>query len=212
MEVTYYRQRCDINAKPPLPVFELKKSWPYLFCLKGMFLHFHLLTDIALLQRIMESIEGKGKRILRFFQEKPTNNEVRAILSKYQDGNSLVLCLLHLLMAHFKEKTESLLIEADVAATAADMERGGFPDSPTLIIQGESMTPSKWMLLAEKEVVLGPCSEAIVEGPAALFATYYNLNLAYQNEAACTLEFIQRGIVGINPETGSKVAAGKRDK
>ncbi|XP_073719682.1 uncharacterized protein [Misgurnus anguillicaudatus] len=211
MEVTYYRQRRDIYANPPLPVSEVKKSWPYLFCLKGMFLHFHLLTDIALLQRIMESIEGKGKRILRFFQEKPTNDDVRAVLSKYKDENSLVLCLLHLLMAHFKEKSEFLLIEADVAATAADMERGGLPDSPTLIIQGESMSPNKWMLAVEREVVLGPCSEAIVEGLAALFSTYYNLNLAYQTEAACTLEFVQRGIVGINPETGSKVAAGKRD-
>uniref|UniRef100_A0AAY5KSB3 Uncharacterized protein n=2 Tax=Clupeocephala TaxID=186625 RepID=A0AAY5KSB3_ESOLU len=115
-------------------------------------------------------------------------------------------------MAHFKERTESLLIEADAAATAADMEREGLPDSPALIIQGESMTPSKWMLSVEREVVLGPFSEAFVEGLAALFATYYNLNLAYQDDAACTLEFIQRGLVGINPETGSKVAAGKRDK
>ncbi|XP_067237385.1 sterile alpha motif domain-containing protein 3-like [Chanodichthys erythropterus] len=210
MEVTYYRQRRDINATPPLS--ELKNSWPYLFCLKGIFLHFQLLTDISLLQKIMESIEGKGKRILRFFQEKPTNKEVCAVLSKYQEGNSLVLCILKLLMAHFKERTESLLIEADAAATAADMEREGLPDSPALIIQGESMTPSKWMLSVEREVVLGPFSEAFVEGLAALFATYYNLNLAYQDDAACTLEFIQRGLVGINPETGSKVAAGKRDK
>lgn len=113
MEVTYYRQHRDINATPPLS--ELKNSWPYLFCLKGIFLHFQLLTDISLLQKIMESIEGKGKRILRFFQEKPTNKEVSAVLSKYQEGNSLVLCILKLLMAHFKERTESLLIEADVS-------------------------------------------------------------------------------------------------
>lgn len=115
MEVTYYRQRRDINASPAPPLSELKNSWPYLFSLKGIFLHFNLLTDISLLQKIMESIEGKGKRILRFFQEKPTNNEVRAVLSKYQEGNSLVLCILQLLMAHFKERTESLLIEADVS-------------------------------------------------------------------------------------------------
>ncbi|XP_034145225.1 uncharacterized protein LOC117593613 [Esox lucius] len=134
MEVTYYSQRRDKNATPPLS--ELKNSWPYLFCLKGIFLHFQLLTDISLLQKIMESIQEKGKRILRFFQEKPSNKEVCAVLSKYQEGNSLVLCILKLLMAHFKERTESLLIEADAAATAADMEREGLPDSPALIIQG----------------------------------------------------------------------------
>lgn len=70
MELTYYRQRRDINTTPPPPLSELKNSWPYLFCLKGIFLHFHLLTGITLLQRVMESIEGKGKRILRFFSRK----------------------------------------------------------------------------------------------------------------------------------------------
>ncbi|GAA6102385.1 uncharacterized protein LOC122146071 [Tachysurus ichikawai] len=46
-----------------------------------------------------------------------------------------ILWSLKLLLAHFKERTESLLIEADITATAADMEREGLPDSPALIIQ-----------------------------------------------------------------------------
>ncbi|GAA6094792.1 uncharacterized protein LOC114840354 isoform X1 [Tachysurus ichikawai] len=122
----------------------------------------------------MESIEGKGKRILRFFQEKPTNKEVCAVLSKYQEGNFLVLCILKLLLAHFKERTESLLIEADAAATAADMEREGLPDSPALIIQ---------------DIFLKQMRRFTSEGLSHV-----------------------KGLVGINPETGSKVAAGKRDK
>ncbi|ROL45099.1 GTPase IMAP family member 8 [Anabarilius grahami] len=202
MEVTYYRQRRDINATPPLS--ELKNSWPYLFCLKGIFLHFQLLTDISLLQKIMESIEGKGKRILRFFSRKANKQRgvcCSVIVSRGKFSGPV----------HLETLNGPFLIEADAAATAAVMERKGLPDSPALIIQGESMTPSKWMLSVEREVVLGPFSEAFVEGLAALFATYYNLNLAYQDDAACTLEFIQRGLVGINPETGSKVAAGKRE-
>ncbi|KAI4812803.1 hypothetical protein KUCAC02_024171 [Chaenocephalus aceratus] len=35
------------------------------------------------------------------------------------------------------------------------------------------------------------------------------LNLQYQEEAACTLEFIQRRFIGINPERGTKAAQGK---
>ncbi|XP_036416694.1 uncharacterized protein LOC118800543 [Colossoma macropomum] len=201
------------NAVPPSSLSSLKSSWPYLFCLKGLSIHFQLLTDIPLLPRIMEGFEVKGKRILRFFEEKPTNDEVRAILLKSGQESSLVPCILLLLMAHFKEKSESLLLEADVAATAADVQRTvALPDSPRLIIQGDKMNPERWMLSVEGEIVLGSNSNTFVEGLAALFATYYTFNLEYQEGAASTLEFIQRGIVGINPGTGSKVGAGKREK
>ncbi|KAA8578049.1 hypothetical protein FQN60_005308, partial [Etheostoma spectabile] len=44
---------------------------------------------------------------------------------------------------------------------------------------------------------------------AAVFAIYYIFNLQYQEEAACTLEFIQRRFIGMNPERGTKA---KRDK
>nr|XP_023691823.1 uncharacterized protein LOC111856251 [Paramormyrops kingsleyae] len=70
------------------------------------------------------------------------------------------------------------------------------------------LKPSAWMLAVEGQVVMGP-HEAIVNGIAVLFASYYNFNIQYPVEASSTLEFIQRGLVGINPEMGSKVAAGK---
>ncbi|KAL6465390.1 hypothetical protein MHYP_G00255230 [Metynnis hypsauchen] len=84
MEITYYRQRHDINAVPPSSLSSLKSSWLYLFCLKGLSTHFQLLTDIPLLRRIMEGFEVKGKRILPFFEEKPTNDEVAATAADVQ--------------------------------------------------------------------------------------------------------------------------------
>lgn len=54
------------------------------------------------------------------------------------------------------------------------------------------MMPQTWMLAAEGEVILGPSLTPFAEGLGALFAIYYNFNIAYQQEAACTLEFIQR--------------------
>ncbi|KAI4889414.1 hypothetical protein NFI96_034101, partial [Prochilodus magdalenae] len=115
--------------------------------------------------------------------------------------------------AHFKEKFESLLLEADVAATAADIQRtAALPDSPRLIIQGDKINPEKWMQSVEGDLVLGSSSDTFFEGLSALFAIYYTLNLEYQEGAASTMEFIQRGIMGINPGTGSKVGARKREK
>ncbi|KAI4884221.1 hypothetical protein NFI96_024380 [Prochilodus magdalenae] len=130
--------------------------------------------------RILEGFQAKGKRILKFFEEKPTNNEV--------------------------------------AATAADIQRtAALPDSPRLIIQefaGDKMNPEKWMQSVEGELVLGSSFFFFFEGLAALFAIFYILNLEYQEEAASTMEFIQRfGYkMGINPGTGSKVGARTLEK
>lgn len=64
-------------------------------------------------------------------------------------------------------------------------------DSTHLLISGDLMKPRAWMLSTEERVVMGPHSN-IVSGLAALFASFYNLNLQYPEDSSCTLEFIQR--------------------
>ncbi|XP_076588085.1 uncharacterized protein LOC143321284 isoform X1 [Chaetodon auriga] len=61
------------------------------------------------------------------------------------------------------------------------------------------------MLSIEGQVVVPPHPN-FVAGLAALFSSYYNFNLVYQEQSACTLEFIQRCFVGINPTSGTKTA------
>lgn len=60
-----------------------------------------------------------------------------------------------------------------------------------LLISGDLMKPTAWMLSIEERVVMGPHSN-IVSGLVALFASFYNLNLQYPEDCSCTLEFIQR--------------------
>lgn len=64
------------------------------------------------------------------------------------------------------------------------------------------------MLSLEGQVVCEGAQPNFITGLAALFASY-NFNLQYQEEAACTLEFVQRRFVDINPERGSKAKKGK---
>uniref|UniRef100_A0A672HZP7 Uncharacterized protein n=1 Tax=Salarias fasciatus TaxID=181472 RepID=A0A672HZP7_SALFA len=52
------------------------------------------------------------------------------------------------------------------------------------------ITARRWMRSIDHEVLCEGSS--FVLGLAVLFATYYNFNLHYQHDAACTLEFIQR--------------------
>ncbi|KAL6464370.1 hypothetical protein MHYP_G00266870 [Metynnis hypsauchen] len=153
-----------------------------------------------------EAIEDRGKMIVQFFRQKPTNEEVTRILSRFDVTGSTILgpCVVLLLMAHFKEKSDALILQVDATATPADVERSvSLPDSPRLIVQGETLTSVTWMLSIEGQVVLSPHPN-FVAGLATLFASFYNFNLEYQEEASCTLEFIQRCLVGINPTTGSK--------
>uniref|UniRef100_A0A3B4UWU4 Uncharacterized protein n=1 Tax=Seriola dumerili TaxID=41447 RepID=A0A3B4UWU4_SERDU len=60
-----------------------------------------------------------------------------------------------------------------------------------LFISGDLMKPRPWMLSIGKNVVMGP-HDNILSGLAALFASFYNLNLQYPEDSSCTLEFIQR--------------------
>jgi len=58
-------------------------------------------------------------------------------------------------------------------------------------VSGDKMKPRAWMLSLEGQVVMGPHLD-FTTGLAAFFSSYYNFNLKYAEDAACTLEFIQR--------------------
>lgn len=48
------------------------------------------------------------------------------------------------------------------------------------------------MITFEGRVISEGITPTFATGLAAMFAIYYIFNLQYQDEAACTLEFIQR--------------------
>lgn len=54
------------------------------------------------------------------------------------------------------------------------------------------LTIRGWMITLEGRVISEGITPNFATGLAALFAIYYLFNLQYQDEAACTLEFIQR--------------------
>lgn len=120
MKATYYLQRKTINASPAPSIAELKNEWPYLFTPKELYSHFKLLTDIGILDKMEQAVEEKGKLILQFFQQKRagTNaDDVQHILVKYnrEEKCDPWPCVILLLIAHFREKPEGLILEADVS-------------------------------------------------------------------------------------------------
>ncbi|KAI7790383.1 hypothetical protein IRJ41_019963 [Triplophysa rosa] len=145
MGLTFCLQRHHINALPPPDVEDMRSKWPFLFIPKFIYAHFELLTDISVLRTLELSMEECGRTITQYFTRKPTNNDVKNVLSKGEDD----------------------------------------------------------------EMALRGTGPTFLTGLAAVFAVYYVFNLQYQDEAACTLEFIQRRFIGVNPERGSKATRGK---
>lgn len=72
-----------------------------------------MLTDKKVLRLLESSIQEGGPKIVQFFKEKPTNEDVRNTLSS--DQNDLAAMVLQLLLAHFKEKLDGLILLTDVS-------------------------------------------------------------------------------------------------
>ncbi|XP_040888781.1 uncharacterized protein LOC121178291 [Toxotes jaculatrix] len=205
MEKTYVIQRQYLNSVPAPAVAEIQKEWPFLFSQKGLYNHFGLLTDVSILVKMQEAMNNKGSTIIRFCQELSRHPKIEEILADYEpETSNKAVCVLLLLMAYFKEPKTSIILEVDPCATAADVQRTQeLPSTPCLIVQGDLMKPRAWLLSIEEQVVMGP-HRNMLNGLAALFSSFYNFNLQYPEESSCTLEFIQRCFLGINPESGSK--------
>lgn len=114
MEATFCLQRRQINELPAPTLTDLRQKWPYLFTQKGLYAHFQLLTDIKVLHMLELAMEECGRAIIELFKQKPTNEEVRAALLS---GPNTELCffVIQLLIAHFSEHSEGLILTANVS-------------------------------------------------------------------------------------------------
>ncbi|KAJ8342708.1 hypothetical protein SKAU_G00326360 [Synaphobranchus kaupii] len=195
MKMTYATQRYAINRSPPPSIVELKEQWPFLFISRFMCAHFNTLTGVDVDTRLQDSLDSKGKKVLHFFQSQLPRwtKDVRTVLKDIDRMGNINHGIASLLVtiAYFKEKEDSLFLLADVTTSSADAEdRLSLPSTPRLMALGDSVLEAqKWMLVMEGNVLIQPD-----DLPDFSSAT---------EEAASTLEFIQRFFLKINPD-GSK--------
>nr|XP_061795565.1 uncharacterized protein LOC133587116 [Nerophis lumbriciformis] len=176
---------------------DLKNKRPFIFMPRYIYEHFQLLTDIDVLRSLELHIEECGKVIQDYFKDKSTNKDVKNILSNGDDDDELAFRVVQLLMAHFGEDRDGLILLTDESTTAAGVEMSlNVPSSPRLILSVSDTTGkiviNGWMITLEGRVISESITPSFTTGLAAVFAIYYNFNLQYQVEAECTLEFIQR--------------------
>ncbi|CAL4071886.1 unnamed protein product, partial [Meganyctiphanes norvegica] len=200
MKVTYYTQRCTINAEPAQPISEIIRQWPFLSLYKYMDEHFNELTNIDLHSHLNDTLVRKSPRILKYFHSLQNSkqaiqeliNEITVASEDIKTTENVTFTgVILLLMAHFHEKTDSIFILVDVMASKEDIESSvELPETPRLIVQGDSiLCGAKWMLSIEGKVIcqLTSTHANFVSGLAALFASYYIFHFQYEEGAAMTL-------------------------
>ena len=114
METTFCLQRCHINAIPAPAIEDIRDKWPYLFSQRCIYAHFELLTDLNVLRLLELAMEECGKTMIAYFGSKPTKKIVQTVLSQGEDVE-VALHVVQLLMAHFTETTDGLILLADVS-------------------------------------------------------------------------------------------------
>lgn len=114
MKLTFCLQRRHINALPPPDIEDMRSKWPFLFTQRGTYAHFELLTDINVLRSLELSMEECGEAITEYFRGKPTNKDVKDVLSNSED-NEMAFHVVQLLMAHFGENLTGLVLLTDVS-------------------------------------------------------------------------------------------------
>ena len=112
LKSTYYLQRRMINAEPAPAIKDLRAQWPLLFVQKSLYSHFELLTGVPT-RKMEQAVEERGRLIVNYFRTKPTNDVVKKVLGTHGEEEVAAL-VVELLMAHFKEKTEDLILKAQV--------------------------------------------------------------------------------------------------
>ncbi|XP_056596264.1 uncharacterized protein LOC130440029 isoform X2 [Triplophysa dalaica] len=163
MKQTYYLQRKHINDTQTSPIKDLKSKWPYLFQQKHMYAHFEELTNITIHKKLSLTMEQYSNILVDFFKSRPTNDDVKKVLSSEEEEEVGPL-VIKLILAHFREDPDGLLLFADKCATAADIHTTlTIPGSPRLVVLGDTLSSGQWMLTIEGggSMYIGVYSEAL---------------------------------------------------
>ncbi|XP_033633454.1 uncharacterized protein LOC117294998 [Asterias rubens] len=228
MTDTYHLQRKDICSG--MPIVELNKEWPFLLTCKCLVNHFHMLTEINLQSAMEVSLHArnKGCRIYEYVLSGPQKKKsgdlkqwIRIIKAEVEETKSTdPQCqgVSFLLLHYFEEEEDRLFRFYGVDGNKQKIDSDKLkPPSPFIAIIGsrEDMFQGQnlFYLVVEGSVVndrIATFSEAVI----SLFSCFYTLSLEYPPEAAVTMEFIQRELIGINPEgpVGAKNGGKKKKK
>ncbi|KAK3911165.1 Membrane-spanning 4-domains subfamily A member 14 [Frankliniella fusca] len=229
LKLTYPTQRSDIIACKPLQriVTELFPRWPHFKYAINLLMHAKFLLGKDVLSVFSDQLSQKGKQICNFMEalalaecssKQPAKLKRANKLSKIfetldeacgQERTSIFLstAVFPLLATYFHEDI-SFMIQVissgsseEEILTASKCSNG----NPILVITGESIFDEQlcpYLIIQNKIIVK---SVDLIQSLATYISSFFIFGYWYTKEIKCTIEFIQRFLLNINPEKGSKV-------
>ncbi|XP_074649005.1 uncharacterized protein LOC141904322 [Tubulanus polymorphus] len=190
MRLTYSSQRHMINSHEPLS--EIRNAWPYLMTYKYLMAHFDTLMHLSIHDLFDEAIMANNKagRLYNFIMRKSKNAKCSSWVAEMDK--------------HIAQKRNK---EALTIGFLPLLERNAIRNlgnSAIIIALGENIFESTEFLIAVESRILIECLSTWQQAVEAWFSVHYVFNLAYDDNCKTTLEFIQRCVMNINPDKGSK--------
>ncbi|XP_064482760.1 uncharacterized protein LOC135395533 [Ornithodoros turicata] len=188
-------------------IAELKVSWPYLFEEIGLFCHFKNLVGLSIKEQFVSAIGEKKTAILQMMEAegKPgLLNAISDVKSVASDPSAESMGVVVLLIQYFNEDVDILMRHEEIYMTQQELENAGLPLTPFLVAFGEQRLKCSCFALSIDGVVVNQGLSDFNTAFTMLMAAYFTFGICYPPGLEATLEFIQRGILGINPDRGSK--------
>ncbi|XP_033220275.1 uncharacterized protein LOC117174928 [Belonocnema kinseyi] len=220
MELTYPAQR-KLITEEDRNLATFLTDWPFLKVPQFFMEHASVLLGKNVQKSWDESLENKAKAIRKFLQIKQhagVNHEEILQLLKTAKEAALVtknnipksIVVFPMIIKHFGENADYLykVIKDDIADE--DTAKHAVSFYPSLIIRGKSLydEDATCTVVLENNTLMFCTS--VLEGFLITFISYYVYGYKYPKEIECTLEFIQRIIMKISPQTGGKRGGAKR--
>lgn len=222
MESTYVSQRVSINRAVPLKkrLPEVLGQWPLLKHRKHLCQHASRLLGKDVLTEWSSSLGDKCGRFNDFMlthwtsedrkKSSATSKRMLDLLKQKEEALAVLTsnesnCLtLFPLLVGFMKDQEALLFQVKPAEMSdTEVSRSINTDNPVLVIRGESL----FELDATAHVFVtgvGIPAASVIDGFLLVILAYFVFGFKYPPKIASSLEFMQRQLLDINPERGSK--------
>ncbi|XP_066526280.1 uncharacterized protein si:ch211-86h15.1 isoform X1 [Hoplias malabaricus] len=198
MAETYSMQRSSIN-RDYKTVIELKNEWPYLFETTYFFDHTERLLGVPVLKKLGEELSKKGKKILNYLVQMKATQFAEDTLKN-------PLELLSCVGRYLGDSMGVLLIKQQGMIEKKMDPNLRLPITPCVIIFGNEC----YKMVVDQTVVNDHVSCPLT-ALSYLFSLFFVLNIQYPKDAALSLDFIQRIVLGISPGHGINVESERRN-
>ncbi|CAH0553345.1 unnamed protein product [Brassicogethes aeneus] len=187
LEAHYSKQRDFLNKLIPPTVHQIKATWPVFENVKYISLHFHKLTKTNL-DNFLTSLQQKSERLVNY-----------AIQQKYieKTEENLSIQALKFFGNYFKENLSEIFYTFEENTSEIEIANKITINECCVVELGSI----PWVFYQKYAFI--KC-DTFLQAVTIMFGLYFILNLRYPRKTQVFMEFLQRYLLKIHPDSGSK--------